>query len=156
MKGKIEVLCTTTAFGLGIDKPNIRYVIHHTMPTSLESYYQQTGRAGRDGKPSTCIMFYVQKDLYKIRTVTINSYSSDILVDMKEKQMTDINDYANSGISCRRVKLLAHFRERYIRNDSITCCDNCTKRLTLLKGNTKITAKVVPTNYHQHKMRTKF
>jgi superfamily II DNA helicase RecQ len=83
MNNQFDVICTTIAFGLGIDKPDIRYIIHHTMPTSLEAYYQQTGRAvknkefgflsiffkGRDGKPSTCILFYKPSDRNRIEKV---------------------------------------------------------------------------------------
>lgn len=67
MNGKVKVICTTIAFGLGIDKPDVRYVIHATMPASLEAYYQQVGRAGRDQQLSACAMFYNHKDIYRIK-----------------------------------------------------------------------------------------
>jgi len=105
------------------------------MPTSLEAYYQHTGRAGRDGNPSKCILFFRPGDRVRIRKITQQKDAPQFLLKIKEQQLTDIVNYGNNGIRCRRVTLMEHFGESYKRVDSTDCCDNCTRRPTLLLKN---------------------
>ena len=118
---KIDVIVATIAFGMGIDKPDVRYVIHYDIPKSLEGYYQETGRAGRDGGEGRCIAFYNNKDLQKLEKFLEGKPLAE--QDIGRQLLRETTAYAESSV-CRRKLLLHYFGEAY---DVENCgnCDNC-------------------------------
>ena len=118
---KIDVIVATIAFGMGIDKPDVRYVIHYDIPKSLEGYYQETGRAGRDGGEGQCIAFYNNKDLQKLEKFLEGKPLAE--QDIGRQLLRETTAYAESSV-CRRKLLLHYFGESY---DVENCgnCDNC-------------------------------
>lgn len=115
---KIDVIVATIAFGMGIDKPDVRFVIHYDIPKSLEGYYQETGRAGRDGGEGICIAFYARKDLKKLEKFMENKPVAE--QDIGRQLLQETAAYAESSV-CRRKMLLHYFGEEY----EVTNCHNC-------------------------------
>ena len=118
---KIDVIVATIAFGMGIDKPDVRFVIHYDIPKSLEGYYQETGRAGRDGGEGICIAFYARKDLKKLEKFMDNKPVAE--QDIGRQLLQETAAYAESSV-CRRKMLLHYFGEEYLE-DNCHNCDNC-------------------------------
>ena len=118
---KIDVIVATIAFGMGIDKPDVRYVIHYEIPKSLEGYYQETGRAGRDGGEGQCIAFYNNKDLQKLEKFLEGKPLAE--QDIGRQLLKETTAYAESSV-CRRKLLLHYFGETY-EVDNCGNCDNC-------------------------------
>jgi len=118
-----SVIVATIAFGMGIDKPDVRYVIHYDMPKSLEGYYQETGRSGRDGGEGQCIAFYSYKDLEKLRKFMQGKPLAE--QEIGNQLLIETQAYAESSI-CRRKLLLHYFGEEY-KEDNCGNCDNCMK-----------------------------
>ncbi|RZK53297.1 MAG: DNA helicase RecQ [Pedobacter sp.] len=119
-----EVIVATIAFGMGIDKPDVRFVIHHDIPKSMEGYYQETGRAGRDGGEGVCVAFYAQKDVDKLA-----KFMKDKPVSEREigtQILKEVIDYAESGV-CRRKQILHYFGENFNETGCNGMCDNCKK-----------------------------
>jgi ATP-dependent DNA helicase RecQ len=118
-----EVIVATIAFGMGIDKPDVRYVIHYDIPKSLEGYYQETGRAGRDGGEGQCIAFYANKDLQKLEKFLQGK--PIVEQEIGKQLLLETAAYAETAV-CRRRVLLHYFGEAYLEDDC-GCCDNCLK-----------------------------
>ncbi len=118
---KVDIIVATIAFGMGIDKPDVRFVIHYDMPKSLEGYYQETGRAGRDGGEGQCITFYAAKDLQKMEKFMQNKPLSEQTIG--KQLLMETAGYAESSL-CRRKSLLHYFGEEY-PHDNCGNCDNC-------------------------------
>ncbi|HNC30507.1 MAG TPA: RQC domain-containing protein, partial [Cyclobacteriaceae bacterium] len=118
---EVDIIVATIAFGMGIDKPDVRFVVHYDVPKSLEGYYQETGRSGRDGLEGHCLMFYSHNDLNKLE-----KFNKDKSVQERENArilLQEMEFYAESPV-CRRKQLLHYFGEEY-KEDNCGMCDNC-------------------------------
>ena len=127
---KADVIVATIAFGMGIDKPDIRYVIHYDIPKSLEGYYQETGRVGRDDGEATCIAFYDYEDLNRLEKLVKGKPVAE--QEIAQQLLAEVMSYAESNL-CRRRHLLFYFGETYDK-ENCGCCDNCLHPKPTMEG----------------------
>jgi len=126
-----DVIVATIAFGMGIDKPDVRFVIHHDIPKSVEGYYQETGRAGRDGGEGHCIAFYAYKDIEKLEKFLVGKSIAE--QEIGKQLLHEIVSYSESAM-CRRKVLLNYFGEEFDDKECDKKCDNCSNPKEKIEG----------------------
>jgi len=131
LKNKYKIVCATIAFGMGIDKPDVRFVFHYTLPKSVEGYFQESGRAGRDNRKSVCILYYQYSDMYKIKRMIEGD--KDATAETRKVHMDNLYrvvQYCENKIDCRRAQQIHYFGEKdfdssQCKESPDTICDNC-------------------------------
>ena len=135
--GKVGIIVATVAFGMGIDRPDIRFVIHAAMPKSLEYYHQETGRAGRDGLPSYCYMFFGGRDYHTWKSISEKSYNNEVLID----KLNSIYKFCSQP-QCRHKAISNYFGQSYEKK-SCKACDYCLDEFDMIENPLKVSQDII-------------